>query len=56
MTDEEAIRRARASGFGPVVKVLNGSLTKPYEVITVDLHSNPPRVTRVDDPYPHIRK
>ena len=57
MTDDEAIRIARRSPYSPnTVKIPNGSYEKPHAVIVVDLDAKPPKVTRIDDEYPHLRR
>ena len=56
MTDEKAIRIALLSPYNPQrVKLRDDDLMKPHGVIIVDLATNPPTVTRVDDEFPHLR-
>jgi hypothetical protein len=56
MTDDEAIRIAKHSPYGPgVVIIPNYSYQHPRAVIRVDLSTRPPSVERVDDPHPNLK-
>ena len=55
MTDADAINVAKQKCCGPIVKLEDDDWLKPHGVIIVDLATNPPTVSRIDDEFPHLR-